>query len=209
MSPHLVAFVIFDFPVTSKDYHSVYAREQMMEEQRGDYALDVGVAIIEVLEDFLGITYPLDQLSQIAIPDQFWPGTQNWGLVTYSENKLVFKENVTTSSEKQIITTSVARKMAHQWFGGLVTCKWWSYFWLEKGFASYFEYYASSIVQPTERLMDQFLLEAVQISFENDGLEEAKPMTFDVQSSYEIVSFYDGLISDKKCMGVIHNTIIY
>ena len=38
--------------------------------------------------------------------------------------------------------------MTDQWFGNLVTCQWWSHFWLNEGFATYMEYTAVNASQP-------------------------------------------------------------
>lgn len=199
MSTYLIAFIVSDFHNVSKENQAVYARDEYITEGRGDYALDVGIATIDALEDFIGINYALEKLYQAAIPDAYFyfGAMENWGLATYKERYLLFKENVTTSSEKQTITTIIAHEYGHQWFGNLVTCEWWSYIWLNEGFATYFEYYAASIVQPTWRLMDQFLLKSVQYALLSDSVETTRPMTFDVGSPSEIQALFDAVAYDK------------
>lgn len=39
------------------------------------------------------------------------------------------------------MTELIAHELAHLWFGDLVTCDWWSHFWMNEGFASYFQYF--------------------------------------------------------------------
>lgn len=59
---------------------------------------------------------------------------------------LLWDEDSTTRS-KQSIATVIAHELAHMWFGNLVTLKWWSFAWINEGFAQYFEYFATDKVE--------------------------------------------------------------
>src|SRR3546814_1281391 len=60
---------------------------------------------------------------------------ENPGCVTFRD-PLVFTSKVTRSQRIQRATT-IAHEMAHQWFGNIVTPKWWDDLWLNESFAEY------------------------------------------------------------------------
>lgn len=69
MSTYLVAFVVSDFVNISntKENFSVWARPDAI--QSTDYALNIGPKIINFLNDFFDIKYPLPKMDLIAVPD--------------------------------------------------------------------------------------------------------------------------------------------
>lgn len=69
MSTYLVAFVVSDFVNISngQENFSVWARPDTI--QSTDYALTIGPKIINFLNDFFDIKYPLPKMDLIAIPD--------------------------------------------------------------------------------------------------------------------------------------------
>jgi aminopeptidase N len=59
------------------------------------------------------------------------------------ENIVLHKEGASKAAKKQGTLLRVAREFAYFWFGNLVTSKWWSYLWLNEGFATHYEYIIS------------------------------------------------------------------
>jgi aminopeptidase N len=82
-----------------------------------------------------GIRYPFGKYDQAFVPDFNAGAMENPGCVTFREG-LLFTTRVPRSLRVQRAST-VAHEMAHQWFGNLVTPKWWDDLWLNEAFAEY------------------------------------------------------------------------
>ncbi len=82
-----------------------------------------------------GIPYPFGKYDQAFVPDFNAAAMENPGCVTMREAYL-FTTKVPRGIRVQRATT-VAHEMAHQWFGNLVSPKWWDDLWLNEAFAEY------------------------------------------------------------------------
>lgn len=72
---------------------------------------------------------------------------ENWALVTYSSEVLLWNESVHLFTRQTDITTYISHEFGHQWFGNLVSPKWWSYTWLSEGLATLFTYIGTDLVR--------------------------------------------------------------
>lgn len=86
-------------------------------------------------------------MDQVAIPDFAAGAMENWGLVTYREQYLLWDDVESTNEDQQLVATIVSHEYAHQWFGNLVTMEWWAETFLNEGFANYFQYFATHEVR--------------------------------------------------------------
>ncbi|MBA0623123.1 hypothetical protein Godav_008607, partial [Gossypium davidsonii] len=61
-----------------------------------------------------------------------WPfGSGVWSK-NRRENDMLSTDSYSTAARNQRLTIVVAREVAHQWFGNLVTMEWWTHFWLNE-----------------------------------------------------------------------------
>ncbi len=113
-------------------------------------ALDVTAKLLLAEENYFGIAYPFDKLDIIAVPDFGAGGMENAGAITYDENLVLLGDDATLQRRRDFLTTH-AHEIAHQWFGNLVTPKWWDDLWLNESFASLMETKFASQIEPDWR----------------------------------------------------------
>nr|XP_040569452.1 endoplasmic reticulum aminopeptidase 1-like isoform X3 [Lepeophtheirus salmonis] len=206
MSTYLVAFVICDFEVKSKmTAHrvnvSVIAASDIIDES--GFALEAAVNIMDYYHDFFGLPYPLSKQDLIGLPDFGGEAMENWGLITFRELNLMYSEEETSVQAKQDITVLLAHELGHQWFGNLVTMKWWNDLWLNEGFASWLEYQGVDHIMPSWRMEDQFFMEIIVPALSLDSLSTSHPVSVPVHDPREIEAIFDS-ISYKKGAAIIH-----
>ena len=82
MSTYLIAFIVSDFKSesTTENFH-VWAREGAIEQAR--YSVSVGPHLLNAMEEFLDLKYPMPKMDVVAVPDFSAGAMENWGLTTY------------------------------------------------------------------------------------------------------------------------------
>ncbi|PSN33537.1 hypothetical protein C0J52_22449 [Blattella germanica] len=206
MSTYLVAFVVCDYKRITRVTHkkvsvSVYAPEDMI--PQASFALSTASDAMDYYEEFFGVPYPLPKQDLIAIPDFAAGAMENWGLITYRETSIMYDVDETSAADHQGVAVVVAHELAHQWFGNLVTMKWWNDLWLNEGFASYLEYLGVDHIMPSWKMMDQFILEKTHPALSLDALASSHPISVAVHDPMEIESIFD-IISYSKGASILY-----
>lgn len=134
-----------------------------------DYALKFGIKVLNYYETYFGVKYPMTKMEMAAIPDFGAGAMENWGLVTYRESVLLYDPLKDSTSHKVEVAVTVAHELAHQWFGNLVTMRWWNDLWLNEGFATYVQYIGTDHVEPEWGMLERFVTEELQITLSMDS----------------------------------------
>ncbi|VDO31064.1 unnamed protein product [Haemonchus placei] len=162
------------------------------------YALESGIKCIEFYEDFFDIRFPLKKQDMIALPDFSAGAMENWGLITYRENSLLYDDRFYAPMNKQRIARIVAHELAHQWFGDLVTMKWWDNLWLNEGFARYTEFIgAGQITQDDARMRNYFLVDVLERALKADSVASSHPLSFRIDKAAEVEEAFDDITYAK------------
>ncbi|CAK9820780.1 Glutamyl aminopeptidase [Anthophora plagiata] len=209
MSTYLSCFIVSDFVALTKMAKghndrkfpvSVYTTRS--QQQKGAFALDIGVKIIEYYIQLFNIDYPLPKLDMAAIPDFVSGAMENWGLVTYREARLLYDSETSSTAKAYDVVTIISHEFAHMWFGNLVTMLWWNDLWLNEGFASFMQYKSADAILPDWGLMDLFLIEQMHSVFVTDAKLSSHPIVQTVNHPDEITAIFDE-ISYKKGSSII------
>lgn len=206
MSTYLLAFVTGNMKyLETKTKHGTVVRTYATPDkvELTKFALECGVKTLEFYEEYFAIPYPLAKCDMVALPDFASGAMENWGCITYREHALLVDEENTTLSTKQWVAMVVAHELAHQWFGNLVTMRWWTDLWLNEGFASWIEYLAVDHLFPEWQMWTQFIVDEQQQALKLDALEHTHPIEVPVNHPDEIRSIFDA-ISYSKGASVIH-----
>jgi len=169
----------------------------------GENALDYGRKFLKYYEDYFGVRFPLPKMDLIAIPDFAISGMENWGAITYSEIALLTDKKATSVAAKQRIAEVVAHELAHQWFGDLVTMKWWNNLWLNESFATFMSYKALDAVFPEWDMGLQAMLMRTAGALGADQLRSTQKIGVEVNSPGDMSEAFDPDITYSKGAAVL------
>lgn len=201
MPTYLLAFIVSDFTyrqtTTAKGVPlRVWSRKAA--ENQTEFGLTSSLRSMDYLEDYLGIPYNIPKQDMIAIKDFVWPAMENWGLIVFREDLLLFEPGVSSETNKYHIFKNIAHELAHNWFGNLVSPSWWNDLWIKEGVATFFEYRVMDVLNPQWRVSEFFADDLTEEGFDLDSLQSSHPLFLKgLEDPQDIFRHYDS-VSYKK-----------
>jgi alanyl aminopeptidase len=202
---YLVAFAVGPFDVvTAPDVPPNAARKRPLpirgiapKGRAADfaYAMAHAGAILATLEGYFGIEYPYDKLDIIAAPDK-GGAMENAGAVVFDEYLVLMNAKTASLNQKRSFAQVVAHELAHQWFGDLVTMKWWDDLWLNESFAEWMGNKASDMWDPKSQGQEA-MLAGTQSAIGKDGFVSARKIRQPIDSTDDIENAFDDITYQK------------
>lgn len=174
----------------------VYANKYKIESGAADFASSVVQSIIEQCEGHFNLSYPLPKIDHLVVTIEEKESAQSIGLITYSEFKLL-RSAFTIFIETKEIVEYIATETASQYFGSIVVPKWWSYAWLNDGFARFYGSLIADLIEPEEEYLDDHLTTTRASAFDYDSEKNVPALNEYVESPVDIEKNCDSLAFTK------------
>lgn len=195
---YLMTLVIGEFARTEQSYNgkTVDWFVDSRRKEEGDRAFGRTVDMIRIFSEKIGVDYPWDKYTQVAVQDFIFGGMENTSATTQTDMVLLDERAALDFTAD----TLVSHELAHQWFGDLLTCKSWSHGWLNEGFATYFESMWKEFDLGRDEF-DYYMLGVAENYFMEDASSYRRPI---VTNKYEEpIDLFDRHLYEKGGM-VLH-----
>ncbi|KAK6750997.1 hypothetical protein RB195_002769 [Necator americanus] len=201
MSSYLLAIFVSEFhfseAYTKRGTRIRVWSSPLANKERMGNALKMAVACYNLFEEYFGINDVVVKQDLVAVKNFYGGAMENWGLMTFRDKHLL-------QWRLERVMVFVAHELAHQWFGNLVTMKYWDDLWLKEGFASFFEktLYQEKLHEEGLRMSTIELVSDLYKGLTEDSLATSRPLSSIIHTPMEVRESFD-TITYKKGAAVI------
>ncbi|MFY9716427.1 MAG: M1 family aminopeptidase [Thermoplasmata archaeon] len=167
-------------------------------QEAGRFGLEAAARILDAFEEYYAIPYPLPKLDLIAIEEHAFGAMENWGAITFQATRLLVDPSSGSFTARDVVET-ISHEIAHQWFGNLVTMRWWTDIWLNESFAALMETKITDRLDPALDAQADFFLRVAGMSaaIDGDSLHSTHPVRSPVERAEQIGQIFDEISYGK------------
>lgn len=162
---------------------------------------------IKYLSSYFGQPFPFPKYDMVLIPGFAYGGMEHAGATFLREESVLFR-TAPTHIDRLGRDILVLHELTHQWFGDLVTMRWFDDLWLKEGFAQYMAYQALASLKPNEAIWKRFYESIKPGAYEIDSTQGTTPIYQDIPNLDDAKSAY-GAIVYSKAPGVLKQLNFY
>ncbi len=162
-----------------------------------EFALEVTEKCLNYFIEYFDYPYILPKVDLLAIPDFASGAMENWGAITFREIMLLYYPGKTSQAIKERIAEVICHELAHQWFGNLVTMKWFNDIWLNESFATYMAFKALHHIFPEWDNWQNYVADTVFGGMALDSLHSTHPIHVQDVKIKDIDELFDEISYDK------------
>lgn len=199
MSTYLLYLGVGEFEFLESKYRDIVIRGVTTsgKSKYTRFALESAKKFLAYFEEYFDCEYPLPKVDLIAIADFAAGAMEGWGAITFRETTLVYIPGKTSIVSQKRIAEVIAHEIAHQWFGNLVTMKWWDDLWLNESFATFMAYKAVHHFWPEWHVWTDYLTQTIFEGMALDSLRSSHPIQAHIKEAAEVNELFDEIAYDK------------
>ena len=145
---------------------------------------------------FFDHPFPFAKYDSVLIPGFAYGGMEHAGATFFREDLVLFR-STPTENDKLRRAGTILHELAHQWFGDLVTMRWFDDLWLKEGFADYMAYHTLATLYPPETIWKRFYEKSKVDAYAIDATEGTTPVHQDVPNLKDAKSAYGAIVYKK------------
>ena len=205
MSTYLIAFAAGPWARVTRTIDgrpiTMYVRASRAKEAEADSLIAANGRAVKWYSQYFNFAFPWPKLDFVLAPAFPFGGMEHPGAIFYNENSFIFRERA-TRPQRISRDATIYHEVAHQWFGDLVTMKWFDDLWLKEGFATYMAAKMRASLEPTSNAWETFYLGNKPSAYGVDRTEGTTPIWQTLSNLDQAKSNY-GAIVYNKAPGVI------
>ncbi len=151
---------------------------------------------VAYLSDYFAQPFPFPKYDLVLIPGFPFGGMEHAGATFLNEDGVLFR-TAPTQADYFRRNTLVLHETCHQWFGDLVTMKWFDDLWLKEGFAQYMAYKALAQLEPASEPWKHFYEDIKPLAYGIDETQGTTPIFQVIPNLKDAKSAYGAIVYQK------------
>jgi aminopeptidase N len=158
---------------------TLYGRASRREEVDHGALVQTNQRAANWLAGYFGVPFPFAKFDLLLAPAFPFGGMEHVGAIFYNESAFVFREPPTLAQRLGRDAT-IYHEVAHQWFGDLVTMRWFDDLWLKEGFSTYMAAKMQAELDPASGAWKSFYLRNKPLAYGVDATSGTTPVWQDL-----------------------------
>ena len=151
---------------------------------------------IKYLSDYFAQPFPFPKYDMVMIPGFAYGGMEHAGATFLREESILFR-TAPTHSDRLNRDILLLHELTHQWFGDLVTMRWFDDLWLKEGFAQYMAYHTLNALKPDENVWKRFYQAIKPAAYAIDSTRGTTPIYQEIPNLKDAKSAYGAIVYSK------------
>ncbi|MBD0370185.1 MAG: ERAP1-like C-terminal domain-containing protein [Pyrinomonadaceae bacterium] len=151
---------------------------------------------VKFFDRYFDYKFPFPKYDQVIVPEFAYGGMEHAGATFLREESILFPSDPTAND---LINRAevVFHELAHQWFGDLVTMRWFDDLWLKEGFATFMAYKAMEAIIPEYNAWKVFYQKTKPLAYQTDVTKGTTPIWQEISNLSAAKSAYGNIVYRK------------